>query len=376
MGRLERVNRQIKEDANQLRRDLKGFTPLHFAVLNRRRAIAELLLDAGSAVNGKEGKWFPLLWAIFRQREEMAILLIRRGARIGPNPPDRYTPLHWSARRGLVAVSRLLLDKGARFEVRREKRSPFDFAIDGQRPQIVQLFVERGLDPNAKARDETPLLHWAAFWGYAQLAKALLEHGADPNVRNELGKTTLMVTEERGYEEIANLLRVRGQKHTATDLTKVLIRAVQSRNLELVKRLIAEGADVNVPDNNNITPLLEACRHLLPSGPIVEVLVEAGARVTVKDREGRTPLHWAALGVRANGDVVRFLLRNGADGNARDGYARTPLYYAANGRRGIAAVRALVEHGADVNASDKREETPLAAAKKFEVEEILSFLRS
>ena len=67
--------------------------------------------------------------------------------------------------------------------------------------------------------------------------------------------------------------------------------------------------------------LIEAAKR----GDLDEVkrLIENGADVNIKDNDGDTPLHYAASGGHL--DVVKFLVENGADVNAKDKYGRTPL---------------------------------------------------
>jgi hypothetical protein len=158
--------------------------------------------------------------------------------------------------------------------------------------------------------------------GYADVARLLLEHGADVNARDDLGDTPL---------------------HEAAH-----------GHVDVVRLLLEHGADVNARDKNGQTPLHEAA-----SWGVVRLLPDHGADVNTRDKNGR---------IRGLADVVRLLLERGADVNARDEDGRTPLHWAAFA--GYADVaRLLLEHGADVNARNKSGETPLhvaAAAKVFE----------
>jgi ankyrin repeat protein len=87
-----------------------------------------------------------------------------------------------------------------------------------------------------------------------------------------------------------------------------LHEAARYENLEMVRELIANGADVNAKDHCNSTPLHNAARYGYLE--IVRELIANGADVNTKNNYGCTPLHYAAH----NGflETVRELISNGA----------------------------------------------------------------
>jgi TonB family protein len=89
-------------------------TALHLAARNGQQDIAELLLAKGAEVNTKEENgWTPLHEAAFMGHTEMAALLISKGANIDAKDNKGYTPLHLASERGHKDVTELLLSKGA-----------------------------------------------------------------------------------------------------------------------------------------------------------------------------------------------------------------------------------------------------------------------
>lgn len=173
--------------------------------------------------------------------------------------------------------------------------------------------------------------------------------------------------------------------------------AVRQRDLERVKRLIAQGTDVNARDRLGSTPLLDAAwlgdleisQFLLAHGAdvnalhreagstaleyavmtgrptLVKLLLSAGARVDFRYREGETVLHLAAA--RTNTQVVEELLAAHADTAAVDTHDNTPLDEAIlHGQ--VQNVTALLVHGADakrLHASDLRGTLHEVAMKGF-----------
>ena len=86
-----------------------------------------------------------------------------------------------------------------------------------------------------------------------------------------------------------------------------------------VKRLIAEGADVNHIDTAHETPLHGAAAW--GHADVVRVLVASGARVNVPGTTGLSPLHWAAGW--GNLETVRVLLESGSDIHALNEFGKT-----------------------------------------------------
>jgi len=79
--------------------------------------------------------------------------------------------------------------------------------------------------------------------------------------------------------------------------------------LTTVKYLIESGADIDIQDKYNYTPLYDVtfCNNI----NIVKYLVDQGANLNICDNSGFTPLHMAA--VNGNMDIVKCLLEHGAD---------------------------------------------------------------
>jgi ankyrin repeat protein len=123
------------------------------------------------------------------------------------------------------------------------------------------------------------LLVGAITMKYHALARALLEHGADPNVAHHTLKSTSL--------------------HNAAFLGDVV-----------ATRLLLEfGADLNLADEDQRLPLY--CAAYNGSAELIELLADAGASLDVREQYGRTPLHVASM--LGHIDAVRMLLSKGAD---------------------------------------------------------------
>jgi ankyrin repeat protein len=123
--------------------------------------------------------------------------------------PDGFQPLGLAAFFGREAALDLLLARGG--EVNTVARHPFAVnslhaALAGPRPDLARRLVDAGADVNAAQRSGTTPLHETAFNGSLELTQLLLDHGANPAVSNGQGQTPESVARERGHTEVADLL--------------------------------------------------------------------------------------------------------------------------------------------------------------------------
>jgi ankyrin repeat protein len=128
------------------------------------------------------------------------------------------------------------------------------------------------------------------------------------------------------------------------DDTTPLHWAVYKLDLPLVQRLLERGANAAAANRYGSTPLSEAVKaaHI----GLVETLLAAGADPESPNADGQTALMIAA---RAGSlEIARLLVEHGADVNAREAWrGQTALMWAAEGRF-AALTQYLIEHGADV----------------------------
>ena len=225
----------------------------------------------------------------------------------------------------------------------RKVRELIHAAAAGNTPKVLQL-LKAGVNVNAPfERDESELsgktaLMAAASGGHSGLFAELIKRGANVNLQHYSGKTMLMFAADGGDPvTIKALLRAGVDPNAkvisphAGEITPLSITMHSDRphRLEVVRILLAAGAEVNPKGRFFVSPLMHALRDL----EMVKLLIAHGADVNQKNFRGGTALMIAAAD--STTDVVKYLIEKGADVNARDTDGYTALVYAESQRNTI-----------------------------------------
>jgi uncharacterized protein len=291
-----------------------GFTALLYAARESCIPCAKELLDHGADINlGDPDGVTPLIIALSNIHWDMGKFLIERGADVKLWDFYGQTPLY-------AAVDMNTLPKGRRVEL------PSVDATTGL--EVITMLLDRGANPNAQLKlrlpwrqvaydrytepmlniGVTPLIR-AAKAGDIPVMKLLLAHGALPNLPNFNGDTPLMAacakgwinsptrganfTEDQALEEY-DLLRAAGADVNArTHFNETALHSAALRGWNrIVKKLIADGAELDVKDGNGLTAI-DFAMGRIPKGfnertpevrtETVALLKESGAKVENPD---------------------------------------------------------------------------------------------
>jgi ankyrin repeat protein len=215
------------------------------------------------------------------------------------------TPLHYACRRTppsyirraeQTAVANFLIDKGANVNARdKEGAAPLRGAIGGKDRDLglIQHLILQGADVNGQSGRGMAYLHMIAFSGDLEVARLLIDHGADLNVRDKgcYGTVLQMSINMAPNDGMAKLLVEKGakvdQKFTCgnTELHLATLKGYSN----LVRLLLEHGANPNVANDYNHTALYYATKHGYRS--IAEILMAAGAKKSdiVETNYGKAP---------------------------------------------------------------------------------------
>ena len=144
------------------------------------------------------------------QTDELRSLVENDPALVNAYSPDGFTPLGLATFLGHAEAVEALLAAGADVNLTsREsmKMPPLGSAMAVQRNDIARTLIEHGADVNGKAANDLTALHTAAARGNLEAAKLLLDHGADLKATSTDGKTPLAYAEERNQPEMVAFLK-------------------------------------------------------------------------------------------------------------------------------------------------------------------------
>ena len=315
--------------------------------------VVHALLAEGAEVN-VSGHWkgqTPLMWAAAEGHADVVQVLIDWGADVHARSQHGGTALLLAARKGDVETARVLLRGGADVNAT-EPLLPLDARIDVEEPQTSRRspLLVASLSVVATSGWEYSLVVKPS--SHEQLALMLLAEGADPNVPDSIGRTPLHAAVETGRPELVKSLLAHGADPNA-------------RLTEPPPPL--KGDFVGMGRYVGATPLWLAAAARVPDVEILRLLIAGGADPDLGASDGATPL-MAAVGMVQNEArqareaealaLVRYLVELNIDVNATDQQGRTAMHGAARLARNT-LIPVLVEHGAKLSVADENGQTPL-----------------
>lgn len=194
---------------------------------------------------------------------------------------------------------------------------------------IIKALLDHGADVNARDENGTTPLMSAIFIGHVRTIKLLLERGADPR---PIDKDRPVVVGERGTTGVA----------TIYGSTAMHYAAQSDNSICIFQLLLDHGADINARDGYGQTPLSLMASY--GQTDAVRFLLRHGAQVNVKDQDGTMALMYAANSHYI--DILKALLASGAEVNARDLKGKTALTYSIDPEPSAKVAQLLKQAGA------------------------------
>jgi ankyrin repeat protein len=334
-----------------------GDTALMMAARTGKVDAVQVLLDHGARVNAKEawGGTTALMWAVSERHPEVTKLLVEHGADV--NAKSNFVPS--ASGRGFEGTSPVAPKPNQAIEEFASGwMTPLMFAAREDDLASARILIQAGADVNAFGGDGKDALGLALFDGSYDVASLLVDSHANVNHPDAQRFTPLFWAVDRRNMETApnfpwmvttdplpliqKLLDAGANPNDLVDNTPrarmregsprivfatALMRAAFAGDTELVKLLLAHGANPHIQSSDRETNLMAACGLAFING-------------YHRQRPSTERL-----------EVVKLMVNLGEDVNHADGYGITPLMAAAN-FGDINIVRYLIDKGADLSAHD------------------------
>ncbi|GJM24367.1 MAG: hypothetical protein DHS20C16_07820 [Phycisphaerae bacterium] len=262
--------------------------------------LVRVFCKAGANPNGIDDDGLPIMSALGFRYPAAAMVLYECGARIDNLPT--------TAGVGQIELVRQYLDPDSRLVSKScsfpnpgqitfpESSAPHPdetlqqalvFACMGGHREVAELLIDHGVDVNGGPRRGVRAIHEASYQGQLESIKLLLEHGADPTIRDGMWESTAIGWADGGKQPaIIDFLFEQDRVD--------ILDAAELKRYEIVERLLTEDRSLaNAPDGKGGALRFAAFHGDLK---LAKLLLGAGADITLKNENGHTALDYAEKG--------------------------------------------------------------------------------
>lgn len=279
--------------------------------------------------------------------------LLAEGADLEGRDAGGNTALHWAALHGDAGLVTELLERGAQADaINKVGGAPLLYAAGNL--DSVRALVKRGAEVNRISQfGTTPLMAAARYPQSSDVVRFLLEHGADPRVKNRFKADALASAALAGDVAAYRLLLAAGARPDDA------IQPAAMGHREIVEAALGAGAALNADGGFAGHALNFALYGQNPD--IAKLLIERGADLKLRSPEGEhqtPPILWAAYNERGDASVARLMIEKGVDVNMPSTLGESALDW-ARARSNRALEDALLAAGArEGPAARKRKDVP------------------
>lgn len=249
------------ENINIDKKCKNGWDALMLASTKGHVEITKLLLDRGANFNSENEKGATALISAARAGSlETVALLLKKGADINHKTQNGFTALMWASCVGYTDVVRLLCEYNHEAESLNES---FLLALrEGGYSEIVKLLLKKGANILHQDKDGNNCLKYASmYFDGAELLKLLLQNDININQKYENGYTALIIASEYGHLENvktlldngadANIQNDKGNTSLMIICGNMLHNYIKRDYLEIVKLLVSNNMDIMTIQNNH-----------------------------------------------------------------------------------------------------------------------------
>lgn len=247
------------------------------------------------------------------------------------NQRDLYLGLIQGAKLGFSECVACILEAGISPDKKDNNGdTPLHLAVKANQLDVVRTLINHNATINLRGSGKSTPLHIAAKFGYEECMKALIENKANVNLKDADGNTPLILTVKYDQYIVTSILVRNGCDLNVKNNKGFTALHYACHKARGFNTLLQAGADPNVKDDENITPLIMAASEGLEK--VIKALVEAKCDVNVANTNvGKTALH--ILAYKGHPDSIFDLIVGGADVNLYDKDLCCPLWYAIKNQR-------------------------------------------
>ncbi|KAL0961929.1 hypothetical protein UPYG_G00333500 [Umbra pygmaea] len=367
------LTERTKETLNSTDSHWNGRTALHVAAGHSKEDIVKLLArktDCNSLGGPKDQ--LPLHFAASRATPSLGCIqtLLKfssKEARLVPDK-DGSIPLLLAVEAGNVGIVKELLGYLSESQLKAQKTGSGDAALHvccrRKDTEMAKVLIEYGANVDLQNEEGQTPLHIAAGEGDESLLKLFFQSKANPNVTDKMDRSPLHIAAERGHTNVVEVLTEKFKSNVLArtkDGSTLMHIASQCGHPETALTFLKKGVPLHMPNKAGAVCLHAAAKR--GHTAVVKALLLKGAQVDTVTKDGLTALHIAVQNCKPL--VVQMLLGFGAQVQLNGGKAReTPLHIAARVKEGEKVAEMLLKSGADVNAEQENGETAMHVAAR------------
>ena len=202
-GNLEEVQRLLASTPRLIHKKENDLSPIMVAAYNQKPEIADFLAE-------KAGKLAIYESAVTGKTRQITLQLARDPLLVNTYSDDGYQPLSLACIFGHYEAAEYLIKAGAAINSPSRNAlnaTPLQSAVAAKHDRVVNLLLDHDADPNVRDQGGYTPLHIAAQNGDSQVIRILLFNGANLNIRSLDGKLPIDMAFEAGHKEAAGLLK-------------------------------------------------------------------------------------------------------------------------------------------------------------------------
>lgn len=417
----------ISKNNGSLIKTYQDMSPLHYALLNNKFTIAEILINNGADVNKQDNNGDTPLHIATKKSDlnpKIIELLVHSGSSTSTKNNAGKTPIDYTQTdeagddrmnaddleiitkmntifyaidgNHIKQIQQILKEKPDALNAPNEQgNTPLLYCIKNGKSDLAQEFLKVGADITKKAANGKTALHLAVEKGDLHSAQKLIEKGLDVNIKDSQGLTPLHYAAAYDKKDLVNLLiqnnadmYVESQYGTPLAVAK----GDTQKDLETiheVKNDIFKAIDEYTGDDSRIAQLIQKNSAYLEKKnsygetPLLYCLKQKKSDLAQKfiavpvdcnavDNNGNSALH-IALKEKCDNAVITQLLNKNVDVNKQNKDGITPLIFAA-GLKNSEALNLLLKKGASIGTQDAHGKTALHYAVQVNAEDITNKL--